>query len=166
MIFNIFLFSNDDAKKTYGIYENKSTSSIISTDTSNAIKDINANIIGTDKEYINNESLVLSNGETKNTFVKKIPILFNNNKQILAVRIDLTEREKLLRAQRLVSTSLPSLNAFTWSIDGRDETIEFGSTVELVGVSIEDINSINKCSRYIHPEDKHIFINALRIIIE
>ena len=156
------VYVNDECKKVFGIQVGTLTSKLESEEFANKCDEIDRRIFSTGEDYMANESVKRRDGSVLQTFVKKCLINYNNQKHILAVRIDLTEQEKLARVQRLISNSLPSLNAFTWTVDCRTEEFTFGSTGETKGVPVSAFNSINKCLNFVHPDDHHIFADTLR----
>ena len=156
------VYVNDECKKVFGIQVGTLTSKLESEEFANKCDEIDRRIFSTGEDYMANESVKRRDGSVLQTFVKKCLINYNNQKHILAVRIDLTEQEKIARVQRLISNSLPSLNAFTWTVDARTEEVIFGSTGETNGVPVSAFNTIDKCLNFVHPDDHEIFAGNLR----
>lgn len=157
----ILVYTNDEAKRF--LFEVKDIVSIEDVVTENCAKkcqEVDAWMRQTNEDYIANEVIEMRDGEIKNTFVKKILIEFNNEEHILGVRLDLSEQEKLARAQKLISASFPSLNAFTWNLDSRNNHLSYGSTIELGNVRTEDVDTVEKFAKFVHEEDRENFIKT------
>ena len=157
-------FLNESAKEMFRYDGISSWGDLVSEKCNRMCDEVDRQILSTGDEYAANEVLELSNNEKIQTYVKKIIINFNNHKQILAFRIDLSEREKLARAQKLISNSLPAIDAFTWNIDSRDHSITYSDSGR-AGNDI-DINTIEKCLEFVHPDDKEIYAGTLLNQIE
>ncbi len=155
------IYLNDDAKRLFNTENNSSIVDVFTAECIERWSDIDKNIVSNGEDYIAKEIIELCSGEVKHTFVKKILVNFNNINQILAVRVDLTEQDKLSKVQKLMSTSLPSINAFTWTIDSRNKILNYGSTVDVGDRNLDEIGTIEKCAQFIHEEDRSIFINTL-----
>ena len=127
-----------------------------------SILEVDRNIVATRNDYVASESFELRNGEKRQTFVKKILINYNNKEQILVVRFDYSEKQKVEAAQKLLSVSLPSITAFTWNVDSRTDTITYNADASVKHIQLTGAPTIEKSAEYIHPDDRRNYIRTHR----
>ena len=71
--------------------------------------------------YKGPEIVAISDGRIINTYVHKNLINYGGINQILIARRDETEVNKGLRASKILSMSLPTIKAFSWCFDSRED---------------------------------------------
>ena len=127
---------------------------------------VDRKILESGEEHVANELLRLYNGKEFDTFVRKILIEFDGKKQILVMRMDLTEQRKIQMINKILSASLPSLNAYTWFIDTRDNTINYGKVLDTAERDLNALNTMEKFLACIHEEDKEAYEKEFDELIE
>ena len=119
-------------------------------------------VFDTGEEYTCNETLSFHDGRVLNTFVKKL--LFDNDgqKQILTIRINLTDQVKSLRESKILSFSLPALKCYTWYLDSRENVIHYGFYNNSTQRNINELDTLNKFGEYVHPDDRENLVKSVR----
>ena len=148
------IYINEEANKSYFVTPKFRPEDVLIKEQSDYCKSVDEQIVKTGEEYSAYENLHLLNGRIINTFVKKILIEYNGEKQILVVRSDLSRRHRSLLSKNIFSSNLHILKAYTWSYTTKDYIINFGETFMLDQRSIHDINTLDKFMSLIHPDDR------------
>ncbi len=159
--YNKIVYCNDQARLVFGFNIGDSSTEIYSKEQGEECAHKNLQILNTGKDYIANETLVFSNGNIKTTFVKKTLVNYNGREHILISRADLTEQERMTQAQKLLSTSLPAFNAFTWSINGNNHSVTYNDSGRTGISNVNEVSTIDKCMNILHPEDRQLYKNTL-----
>ena len=128
--------------------------------------DIDKKVLETGEQYAANEILRLSNGKEFETFVRKVLIEFDGRKQILVMRIDLTEQRKIEMINKVLSISLPSLNAYSWYIDTRNNALRYGKVLDNTERDLNALDTMEKFVECIHVDDRDEYYNCFNSLIE
>ena len=104
--------------------------------------EINTRVNQTVTEYSAKEVVKLRDGRVMNTIVKKILIEHEGKKNILVVRIDTTDRQRVKMASKILSASLPSLKAYLWYIDSRNNILKYNNVYIKTERVLEDMNTL------------------------
>ena len=117
------------------------------------------------EEYKAHEDIILANGELRNTFVQKSIINYNHSDHILVVRYDYTEQRSIESAQKMLSVSLPAINGFTWKLDGRDRSLTYYSSSEVLKGRLESLSTVEKLQATLHQDDRERFIKKINMLL-
>ena len=109
--------------------------------------------------------ITLSNGKTIDTYTNKSIIKWEGENRILCVRYDLSQRQRTENMEKLISRTIPSIQAFSWEMDSISRTIQYnyGNTCFS---GIERFDTLEKCIAIIHPDDRAQYEQALNEAIE
>ncbi|MGL5683188.1 MAG: response regulator, partial [Marinifilaceae bacterium] len=148
------VYANNQCETVFGIKKGVNSGMVYRRDLSKICIAKNNDLLRTGGDYSANELLVFRNGEIRYTHVNKIVIAFNNKNLILTARVDLTEQEQLSIAKKLITVSLPGFNAYTWSVDGRNNKMYYNVLGGNNVANINHIDTIDEFTSLIHTEDR------------
>ena len=156
------IYINDEAVKIFNLKLNSFTKDILNSDEALRHKLIDEEIIRTGNEYTGTEINKMYNGEVIESYVRKILIEQNNKKQILTVRLNLNEQRKGIIANKLLTASLSSIKAYTWSYDTRSNSIIYRDTyLNTNNININFFDSIDKKLTIIHKGDRKRYYDII-----
>ncbi len=156
-----YIYWNRESEKFLGNFLSQSATNLLESGTANAISEIDREVYDSGKPYINQETLITKDGKELSTIVHKNVIHYGNKKLLLVVRWDIGEQKELYRKSKILSTSMQALKAYTWYCDLRDGILKFGEGFDQTGGSAEEMNSIIKFARKIHPAYRQNFIDFM-----
>ncbi len=163
----IINYANEEAYRVFGEKDHeRETPVLISEEDQKQQQQINSQVLETGEEYVANEVLTLKNGKVLDTFVKKTRIEHKGKKQILIVRIDTTEQQMAQLTTKILSASLPSLKAYIWYIDKRNNILKYIKSYVNAERDLFAINSIEKLISFMHVEDREQYRRSIDDIME
>ena len=162
----IVVYINDAALKLFGTGNYLEVKNFVKEEDveHHALKD--SYVLETGEEYIANEMLRLKNGNEFNTYVRKSLVEFNGQKQILVMRMDLTDQRKAQMTNKILSFSLPSLKAYTWFIDSRDNILNYGEISTDAERNLLEYKTMDAFNAIVHKDDKEGYANAFNEFIQ
>lgn len=157
---DIYTFANKASEEIFNVSTGKSSFEVLKSMNADLIRTGDLDLLKTGISYHGKESLVFIDGRRADTHVHKSIIDYDGKRQILIARTDETETNKAMRASQILSTSLPTLKAFTWYYDSRNEHVYIHHNMKLARyvdkmISPEDFIAV------IHPDDKEAFASIL-----
>ena len=120
------VYINDEKRRVFINKTGTRTTDFLIESNAILLESIDNQILESGEEYNANEQIIFHDGRIMETFVKKIPIEFEGKKQILVLRMDLTEQHKAFLAKKILSLSFDKLQAYTWNIDTRFDKLNIG----------------------------------------
>ena len=160
-----YQFINEAAINTFHIDINGGDKSGLCLKDTQFNDNINKRIAKTGEDYAANENVELATGGHLETFVRKTLIDTDGQKQILIVRMDVTEQIKAQMTSKILANSLPALDAYTWYIDLRDGIINYEGVFSGKLSMVQSINTIEKFLGTIHPDDVQNCRNTINNIV-
>ena len=157
----VYLYWNKESEKFFGDMLFRSTEDLVDERQSNEIIEIDREVIRTGIPYISQENLITRSGKEFNTVVHKNVIYKGTRKLLLVARWDIKEQLELYRRSKLLSSSMKALRAYTWDCDLRNGILRFGDGFEQTGGSAEDMNTLSRFSRKIHPAQREQFLRFI-----
>ncbi|MGL5271871.1 MAG: hypothetical protein ACRC8J_00105, partial [Phocaeicola sp.] len=159
-------YINLEAKRAFCLSENSTTLDKVSQTDNLHCREVDEELLKNGGEYIADEQLLLSNGELRDTFVRKAIIDYGNEKLIIAARMDLTEQRKSAMANKIASASLHSLKAFNWSLNPDNGKLDFSVVLSTAERNLHEVVSLDMFIKLVHPEDQENFKKALYGLID
>ena len=101
-------YINDAAMKLFEIENYSTAADFVKAEDVDIHAQVDNYVLTTGNEYMANETLRLINGKEFETFVRKLAMEINGQRQILVLRMDLTEQRKAEMTNKIISASLPS----------------------------------------------------------
>ncbi len=161
------VYINEEAQKVYNLKLNSVTDDVVESEDSQRHRLIDEEMMKTGEEYMSTESYTLKSGERIETYVRKIIIEQNYKKLILVARLNLTEQKKAVIANKILSASISSLKAYTWSFDNINNQIIYRDIyLKTKDRNINDLNSLEKKLSLIHKEDRKNYADTINKYIE
>lgn len=146
-------YINDAAIKLFGENKYDHVADFLHEDDIALHNKINQEVVKSNREYIANETLRLNDGTEFYTHVRKLLFEYNGVKQSLVIRLDQTKQREAEVINKIISTSLPSLKAYTWYIDMRTMLINYTSSQTICGHELYSFNTLDKLVSVVHPDD-------------
>ncbi len=159
-------YINEAAMKLFATECFSTVSDFVAFDDVEKHNSVNLQVLNSGNEYIGNEILRLNNGKELNTYVRKSVINFNGDKHILILRMDLTAQRKAEITNKILSASLPSLKAYTWYIDSRDNILRYGDVMAASDRNLHELDSMEKFTELIHEEDRDEYYNNMNALFK
>lgn len=159
-----YVYINREYQKVFGDGLNKRSKDILCAEDATIQEATDRRVYDTGEEYFASEVIKLNDGRTMETIIRKIRINNDDKQQVLAVRLDLTDQKKSEMVSKILSISLPALNAFTWTYDFNTKTIYYGDVLSMIGGDPERMDTFSKLVKDIHPDDKEYFLKKVNQI--
>ncbi len=70
-------------------------------------------------------------------------------------------KRKLAEIDRILSVSLPSINAFAWKVYSHNRSVSYSFSDKYSKEVLSEFNTVEKRLRYIHPDDKDSYLQKL-----
>lgn len=161
-----YLFCNEESKLMFGTSEDKTTYDVLSEDEVERIQKTDIEVFNTGTPYFGMERIVLKDGRSYDTIVRKSIIEDNGKRFLLNTRWDQSLQNDLKRRAQLLTITLEAMNAYTWFFEPAKDRISFGEGFEKNGKKISEANSVEKYLTLVHPDDRQLFAVTLQKVIE
>ena len=149
-----YIYKNDAAINVLKLSKDSDSFEFKKESDEKRYKQIDQNVLNTGEEYMANEKVRLIDGSVKETYVKKILIEHNGQKQILVVRMDMTEQRIAQIAKKILSNSFAALNAFSWHYDSRLGIILYSDALIGNQLNLQRFDTFEKYLHYVFEDDK------------
>ena len=147
------IYLNDAAVSVFDATVDTRSKDFINAEEAIKQEEVDDYVVMTGEEYTANEKITLRNGVLMDTYVKKILIDHKGKKQILVVRMDLTEQRLAQIAKKILTTSIAALNAYSWYFDTRSNRIHYSDKYIDDKRILVDLNTFEKFIEILHPDD-------------
>lgn len=161
-----YLFCNEESKQMFGTSEDKTTYDVLSEDEVERIQKTDIEVFNTGTPYFGMERIVLKDGRSYDTIVRKSIIEDNGKRFLLNTRWDQSLQNDLKRRAQLLTITLEAMNAYTWFFEPAKNRVSFGEGFEKNGKKISEANSVEKYLTLVHPDDRLLFATTLQEAVE
>lgn len=110
-------------------------------------------VFTTGKPYFGVERIILKDGRSYDTIVRKNIIYDGTKRLLLNIRWDQKLQNDLKRRAKVLSMSMEVMNAYTWFYEPSKQRVSFGEGFDKIGRNALDINSFEKFAECVHPDD-------------
>ena len=115
--------------------------------------------------YDSVEAITLSDGRLINTYTNKSIVNWKGTERILCIRYDVSEKQRVMNIDNLISRTIPSIKAFSWEMNSNTRTIKYSYGNN--GFSgIERFDTIEKCLEIIHEDDRGKYKQSINDLLE
>lgn len=161
-----YVFCNEESKRMFGSAVQSTAYEVMNKSQADKIHETDRQVYVTGKPYFGQEKIVLEDGRSYETIVQKSIIEDDGKRLLLNVRWDKSLQNELERRTKVLSISLDALNAYTWRYDIENDLMTYGDGFEKIGRDPETLNTLDKFTACIHPDDKQLFIDVLHSALE
>lgn len=161
-----YVFCNEESKRMFGTSEDKTTYDVLSNDEVARIQKTDIEVYNTGTPYLGLEHIVLKDGRSYDTIVRKSIIEDEGKRLLLNTRWDQSMQNELKRRAQLLSMSLEAMNAYTWFYEPDKDRLSFGEEIDKTGIKVSEIDSHEKYIKLVHPDDRIAFFESLERALE
>lgn len=161
-----YVFCNEESKRMFDISEEKTIYDVLSNEEIERIQKTDIEVFNTGTPYLGLEHIVLKDGRSYDTIVRKSVIEDDGKRLLLNTRWDQSMQNELKRRAQLLSITLESMDAFTWFYEPDKDRLSFGEGFDKTKLKNYEVNTLEKYLQLVHPDDKPMFINSLQNIIK
>ncbi|WP_300704897.1 response regulator [Bacteroides sp.] len=157
-----YVFCNEESKRMFGTSEDKTTYDVLSNDEVARIQKTDIEVFNTGTPYLGLEHIVLKDGRSYDTIVRKSIIEDEGKRLLLNTRWDQSMQNELKRRAQLLSITLETMNAYTWFYEPDIDRLSFGEGFDKTGIKNSDFDTKEKYLKLVHPDDKKVFTESLQ----
>lgn len=161
-----YVFCNEESKRMFGTSEDKTAYDILGEEEVERIQKTDIEVFNTGKPYFGMERIVLKDGRSYDTIVRKSIIEDDGKRLLLNTRWDQSMENDLKRRAQLLSITLETMNAYTWFFEPARNRVSYGEGFDIKGKKISDVNTVEKFLTLVHPEDKQQFVDTLNKAVD
>lgn len=123
-------------------------------------------VFTTGKPYFGVERIILKDGRSYDTIVRKNIIYDGSKRLLLNIRWDQKLQNDLERRAKVFSISMEVMNAYTWFYEPSKQRVSFGEGFDKIGRNALDINTFEKFAECVHPDDRRQFIGTMDAVLK
>lgn len=123
-------------------------------------------VFTTGKPYFGVERIILKDGRSYDTIVRKNIIYDGSKRLLLNIRWDQKLQNDLERRAKVLSISMEVMNAYTWFYEPSKQRVSFGEGFDKIGRNALDINTFEKFAECVHPGDRRQFIGTMDAVLK
>ena len=123
-------------------------------------------VFTTGKPYFGVERIILKDGRSYDTIVRKNIIYDGSKRLLLNIRWDQKLQNDLERRAKVLSISMEVMNAYTWFYEPSKQRVSFGEGFDKIGRNALDINTFEKFAECVHPDDRRQFIGTMDAVLK
>ena len=161
-----YVFCNEESKRMLGTSEEKTSYDVLDARQAVRVEKTDKEVFATGKPYFGHERIVLKDGRTYDTIVRKSIIYDGGRRLLLNIRWDQSLQNELERRAKLLSISMEEMDAYSWFFIPGENNVSFGEGFDRVGRSRLHLNTLEKFVKAIHPDDQSIFTGSIDKILE
>lgn len=161
-----YVFCNEESKRMFGTSEDKTTYDVLTEEEVERIQKTDFEVFNTGTPYLGMERIVLKDGRSYDTIVRKSIIEDNGKRLLINTRWDQSLQNELKRRAQLLTVTLEAMNAFTWFFEPDKNRVSFGEGFDKNGKKASSVNSVDKYLTLVHPDDREKFASSLQNAIE
>lgn len=159
-----YVFCNAESKQMFGTSEDKTTYDVLANEEVERIQKTDIEVFNTGTPYLGLEHIVLKDGRSYDTIVRKSIIEDDGKRLLLNTRWDQSMQNEQKRRAQLLSITLETMNAFTWFYEPDKDRLSFGEGFDKTGLKNSEVNSLEKFLKLVHPDDRQTFAGSLENI--
>lgn len=111
------------------------------------------------------EHIELKDGRVYDTLVRKSVVYDDGRRLLLNVRWDQSLQNDLERRAKVLNITMEAMNAYTWFYEPEKDKISFGEGSDKFGRDILHSDSLEKFIRFIHPDERKLFMESIQRLI-
>ena len=161
-----YVFCNEESKLMFGTSEDKTTYDVLSEEEVERIQKTDLEVYNTGNPYFGMERIILKDGRSYDTIVRKSIIEDDGKRFLLNTRWDQSLQNELKRRAQLLTVTMEAMNAFTWFFEPAKNRVSFGEGFDKNGKKASEINSVEKYLTLVHPDDRQKFAETLQKAVE
>ena len=161
-----YVFCNEESKHMFDTSEEKTTYDVLTDDEVERIQKTDIEVFNTGTPYLGLERIVLKDGRSYDTIVRKSIIEDNGKRLLLNTRWDQSLQNELKRRAQLLSITLEAMDAYTWFYEPAKNRVSFGEEFKKIGRRTSEVNTVEKFLALVHPEDREKFASTLQNVVE
>lgn len=150
----------------FGTSEDKTTYDVLSEEEVERIQKTDLEVYNTGDPYFGMERIILKDGRSYDTIVRKSIIEDDGKRFLLNTRWDQSLQNELKRRAQLLTVTMEAMNAFTWFFEPAKNRVSFGEGFDKNGKKASEINSVEKYLTLVHPDDRQKFAETLQKAVE
>lgn len=161
-----YVFCNEESRNMFNTSEEKTTYDVVTDDEVDRIQKTDIEVFNTGVPYLGLERIVLKDGRSYDTIVRKSIIEDNGKRLLLNTRWDQSLQNELKRRAQLLSITLEAMDAYTWFYEPAKNKVSFGEGFKKIGKRASEVNTVEKYLARVHPEDRELFASTLQNVVE
>ena len=150
----------------FGTYEGETVSDILDREQAERMQKTDLEVFTTGKPYFGVERIILKDGRSYDTIVRKNIIYDGSKRLLLNIRWDQKLQNDLERRAKVLSISMEVMNAYTWFYEPSKQRVSFGEGFDKIGRNALDINTFEKFAECVHPDDRRQFIGTMDAVLK
>ena len=152
--------------RMFGTYEGETVSDILDREQAERMQKTDLEVFTTGKPYFGVERIILKDGRSYDTIVRKNIIYDGSKRLLLNIRWDQKLQNDLERRAKVLSISMEVMNAYTWFYEPSKQRVSFGEGFDKIGRNALDINTFEKFAECVHPDDRRQFIGTMDAVLK
>ena len=161
-----YVFCNEESMRMFGTYEGETVSDILDREQAERMQKTDLEVFTTGKPYFGVERIILKDGRSYDTIVRKNIIYDGSKRLLLNIRWDQKLQNDLERRAKVLSISMEVMNAYTWFYEPSKQRVSFGEGFDNIGRNALDINTFEKFAECVHPDDRRQFIGTMDAVLK
>lgn len=156
-----YVFCNEESRNQLNIRDGVTVHDIFTPKSAAEIELVDNEVFSTGNPYSSEERIELKDGRILDMIVRKSLIYDSGKTFLLTVRWDQSLQNDLKRRAKALAMSMDALNAYFWYYDTVSNTINYGDGIDRLGIDPMEINTIEKFSHRVHPDERQTFIDNI-----
>ena len=150
----------------FGTHEGETVCSVLDSEQAERMQKTDLEVFTTGKPYFGGERIILKDGRSYDTIVRKNIIYDGTKRLLLNIRWDQKLQNDLKRRAKVLSMSMEVMNAYTWFYEPSKQRVSFGEGFDKIGRNALDINSFEKFAECVHPDDRQRFVDTMDAVLK
>lgn len=161
-----YIFCNKESQKLFRTSVNTTQYDVLDEENVNIIRRTDLEVFNTGVSYMGSERVVLKDGRTFDTVVRKSVIEDGDQRLLLSIRWDLSLENDLQHRSKLFALTLESMNAYTWLYEPDTQQLNYTYGVDKLGDRVLQINTLERYLAATHPDDIQSFRESLQSAVD
>lgn len=161
-----YVFCNEESMRMFGTHEGETVCSVLDSEQAERMQKTDLEVFTTGKPYFGVERIILKDGRSYDTIVRKNIIYDGTKRLLLNIRWDQKLQNDLKRRAKVLSMSMEVMNAYTWFYEPSKQRVSFGEGFDKIGRNALDINSFEKFAECVHPDDRQRFVDTMDAVLK
>ena len=161
-----YVFCNEESMRMFGTHEGETVCSVLDSEQAERMQKTDLEVFTTGKPYLGVERIILKDGRSYDTIVRKNIIYDGTKRLLLNIRWDQKLQNDLKRRAKVLSMSMEVMNAYTWFYEPSKQRVSFGEGFDKIGRNALDINSFEKFAECVHPDDRQRFVDTMDAVLK
>lgn len=159
-----YVFCNKLSQRMFGSNVGQTIYDVWDESLVSEFKESDLAVFNSDKPYFGKAQVVLKDGRTYDTIVRKSVIEDSGKRLLLSVYWDQSVQNELEMRSKVLSFSMNALNAYTWEYDVTMDRFRYGEGFEKICPNLSSMDTAEKFALHVHPENRELFHKALSIL--